>query len=266
MRGTRSRGRVVSAPFRLRNYRTLAGAIRTYTNPVQVLWRYVTNSGDYPYCISIRTPMGKCDLELYSFHDLRTVNEVFSRIEYPADARSQVVVDLGANIGISGAYFATRSNSVRAYCYEPSPVNINRLGANLAQFGDRVVIVPKAVGPASGRFTFNAEPTGRYGGLALPEYTRPVDHPVEVDVLAIDTVLRDLLEQEGHIDVLKIDTEDSEVPLIGAISEDVLRRIGVIYLETIASRELRPGVLEQRQRGEICVLRPVAAHTDAGTA
>lgn len=251
----RPRGRALLAPLRAHNYRTAASLLKTFPDPVSVGWRYLTSRGKYPYRVRVRTPLGIVSLDLHSVHDLLTVNESFNRIDYPADERAQVVVDLGANIGISAAYFATRSTSTRVYGYEPSPVNLDRLDANVAQFGDRVTIVPKAVGPTSGRLKFNAEPFGRYGGLITDTYPHGAVNPIDVDVVAIDDVLSDVLDREGRIDVLKIDTEGAEVPTIAAADGELLKRIGVIYLEATLSEQIRPE-LAQRQRGEICVLEP----------
>ncbi len=253
MAGTRPRGRLLFAPLRAHNYRTAASLLRTFPDPVSVAWRYVTSRGEYPYRVRVRTPLGVVGLDLDSVHDLLTVNETFNRVDYPADERSQVVVDIGANIGISAAYFATRSATTRVYCYEPSPVNIDRLAAQVAQFGDRVTVIPKAVGPTAGRLKFNAEPVGRYGALIAAADAPGAENPIDVDVVTIDRVLSDVLDREDRIDILKIDTEGAEVPTIAAASAELLERVDVIYLEAKPQHRIRPE-LAQRQRGEICVL------------
>lgn len=255
MPGTRPPGRALFAPLRAHNYRTAASLLKTFPDPIPFAWRYVTSRGEYPYRVRVRTPLGIVGLELQSVHDVLTVNENFNRIDYPADEHAQVVVDVGANIGISAAYFATRSATTRVHCYEPSPVNIDRLAANVAQFGERVSVVPKAVGPTAGRLQFNADPVGRYGGLITETYPYGAEHPIEVDAVEINQVLADVLDREGRIDVLKLDTEGAEIPTILAADGALLARVGVIYIEAAPREQLRPE-LNQRQRGEICVLTP----------
>jgi FkbM family methyltransferase len=258
---TRSPGALIRAPLRAYNYRSLVHSVGTFPAAGPVLWRYVTNRGTYPYRIRIRTPIGEIAPTLYSFHDIRTVNEVFNRLEYRATAEAHVVVDVGANIGISASYFATRSPTTRVYCYEPSPINIDRLRINVEPFGKRVRVEQTAVGATTGRLLFNAEPIGRYGGLITPDYTPNYtsEHPIEVDVLAIDDVLASVLDHEGQIDILKIDIEGIEIPTLRAASPDLLIRIRTIYLEGEPATPILPGVLDQKQEGQICVLRPVSA-------
>lgn len=259
MNRTRGPGALRRAPLRPYNYWTLLRCVRTFADARSFLWRYVTNRGAYPYRIRIRTPLGEIAPTLYSFHDVRTVNEVFNRLEYPATAETEIIVDIGANIGLSASYFATRSVHTRVYCYEPSPVNIDRLRSNLRSFGERIRIEQRAVGPTAGRFLFNAEPTGRYGGLITPDYsphyTSVIEHPVEIDVLAIDDVLASVLDREGRIDILKIDTEGTEIPMVMAATPDLLSRVGTIYLEASPHSAIRPDVFVQRQNGQVCVLR-----------
>jgi FkbM family methyltransferase len=252
--GVRARGRALSAPLRAHNYRTAVSLVKTFPDPVSVAWRYLTSRGAYPYSVRVRTPLGIVELDLYSAHDVLTVNESFNRVDYPADEHTRVIVDIGANIGVSAAYFATRSETARVYCYEPSPVNIERLQRNVAPFSDRVAVVPKAVGPTAGRLKFNAEPIGRYGGLITETYPH-TENPIDVDVVTLDHVLSDVLGREGRIDILKIDTEGAEIPTIAAANGDLLKQISVIYLEAVPRGQIRPE-LTQHQRGEICVLRP----------
>lgn len=257
MSGLRPRGRVLFAPLRAHNYRTAASLLKTFPDPLAVAWRYLTGRGSYPYQVRVRTPLGSVELDLHSAHDLLTVNEIFNRVDYPADERTQVVVDIGANIGVSATYFATRSATTRVYSYEPSPVNLDRLEANVARFGDRVTVIPKAVGPTAGKLKFDAEPIGRYGRLL--DDTRPhSENAIEVDVLTLDHVLAEVLDREPHIDVLKIDTEGAEIPTIAAADSELLARVGVIYAEATPHKQIRPD-LTQRRRGDICVLTPASA-------
>ena len=69
-----------------------------------------------------------------------TVNEVFCRQDYGADASIRAVVDVGSNIGISALYFLTRSPDCRAWLYEPVPRNVERLRGNLAGYEDRYAL------------------------------------------------------------------------------------------------------------------------------
>lgn len=146
---------------------TVVNAVRivgTVTDPVQMLRRYVNSDGDYPWRVGVRTPTGTLALTLGHPHDVRTVNEIFSRNDYGHDA-PRVVVDIGANIGVASAYFASRHPDVVVHAWEPVPHNLELARRNLAVFGDRVTLHEKAVAPQRGRATFSVEPVGRYSGL-----------------------------------------------------------------------------------------------------
>lgn len=251
------------APFQAANYRTLARSVRTFQRPFSALYRYATNRGVYPYEIGVKTPTGPLAISLPSFHDLRTVNEIFNRGDYGTRKDISVVVDLGANIGISALFFLTLNRDSRVYCFEPSPVNLPRLKQNLANYGGRAFIDERAVSDRSGTFQFNAEPVGRYGGLLNDQYTEPVVNVIDVEVIDINSALESILEREPRIDVLKIDTEGTEIPIVKAIRPDILARIDEIVLEARVTEQPLPGFIQTGDTSGVCHLvgRGRAAHT-----
>ena len=229
-----------SAPFRPRNYRAAWSTLMTSRRPVESLDRYVRGSGTYPWRAGLRTPTGPIELVVPHPHDVRTVNEVFHRHDYGHGA-PQVVVDVGGNIGVSAAWFLSRSPSTRVHVWEPVPHNLETLRRNVAAFGERCVVHESALAPQAGAATFLIDPVGRYSGLA--EYQSGTDGTVAVEVLCeeVGTALRSVLEQEGRIDLVKVDTEGSEEAIIAAIPEDVLPRIGEIVHEYPGGvRRIRP--------------------------
>ena len=207
--------------------------VSVFSDPVSALRRYLSTGGSYPWSPRLRTPTGTVQPTLHSFHDVRTVNEVFCRHDYGDGDGAEVVVDLGANIGISALFFLSRNAACRVHCYEPDPKNVERLRRNLSAHASRAVIHPAAVTPAGGPVTFVAEPSGRYGHVdrGSVDAPRPNESRLEVDSVAIGDALRSVLEAEGHIDVVKIDTEGNEPDLVAAIPEDVLGRLGHVYYE-----------------------------------
>lgn len=257
--GTRPRSHILLAPLRASNYRTLVRSVRVFPDTLEMLRRYVVNRGDYPYDIPIRTPQGTIRPTLYSLHDVRTANEIFCREDYRGAGDARVIVDVGANIGISALYFLTRNAESRVHCYEPSPVNLDRLRHNLAGFEQRARISPVAVAEAAGTLDFNAEPTGRYGGIVREGYTAEVVNVIQVQVVDVNSVLEFVLEREQRIDVLKIDTEGSELSTIEAVRPDLQRRIGTVYLEAEPGLPIHPEVFDQEQMGTVCRLTARAA-------
>jgi FkbM family methyltransferase len=232
--------RYVTAPFRPANYRALGGIVRDVERPLDFLWRYVTERGDYPGVVRLRTPLGPVELTVYSTADVTTVNEVFCRLDYRCDPAIRTVVDIGSNIGISAAYFLTRNPGVRVWCYEPAPLNIPRLRHNLAPFEGLWELDETAVGPEEGEseIEFGIEPTGRHGNVWLRDGWERVRVPYK----SINRVLRDVLAETGQIDVLKIDTEGLEAAMLAAIDPELGRRIDLIVFEndTGEVKRLRP--------------------------
>ena len=214
-----------------RSYLALAAMARVFVSPVEALRRYVdTGYGSYPWDARLRTPEGKVVLRLPDGHDVRTVNEIFCRHDYGRTA-PRVVVDIGANIGVSAVYFLTRRPDSVVYAYEPVASNLAWLRVNTAPFGDRLRLDTRAVSPGGGPQRFFVEGVGRYSGLA-DYYAHELEHEeVVVDSVAIAEALDAVLEAEGRIDLLKIDTEGSEEALVRAVRADQWDRIGSVRYE-----------------------------------
>jgi FkbM family methyltransferase len=200
--------------------------VKLCPNWPDVLFRYVTSAGGYPYVINIKTPIGLLSLQLHDAHDLRTVNEIFFRNDYPAPCNIGVVIDIGSNIGISGAYFMTRNKDCKCYLYEPLPSNIAKLKKNLEAFEGRFVLNECAVSTVSGMRPFYTEPTGRYGTLV-----KPLNGCIRVMVRNINGILAEVLSENPLIDLIKIDIEGLEEEVVNAIDKGFLYRIRLIVCE-----------------------------------
>jgi len=213
----------------------------TAVHPLDFAGRYFLGRGQYPARCAVRTPAGVIAPVVFSHHDVITINEIFCRLDYqlPADART--VVDIGSNIGISALYFLTRSAHVRCHLFEPDPRNVERLLENLACYRDRFELAKAAVADRAGRVRFGREPTGRYGGLE-----NEFSDEIEVDCLHINDVLTGVLELDGRIDMLKIDTEGLENRTVLAISPHLLAQIGVLCFETREPVNPAPELFELR--------------------
>ena len=241
--------RILRAAFEKQHYTALWGMYRNYPDFTGNLKRYITARGEYPYHIEVRTPIGIMRPVLYGHEDLLTVNEIFCRVDYVADEKVNVVVDVGSNIGISALYFLTRNRTSRCYLFEPDPRNIEKLRLNLTRFGPRYSLRREAVSNESGMVRFGIETSGRYGGIEVDtgEY-------VEVPCLDVNEVLQEILATEEIIDILKIDTEGLEVRTVKHIRVDFLKRIRRIYIEASPEEELHPAIFEQLQYGSVCQL------------
>ncbi|MGI8594485.1 MAG: FkbM family methyltransferase [Solirubrobacteraceae bacterium] len=237
------------------NYRALWRMLCLYPRWRENLGRYFFARGRYPYRCEVRTPVGRVAPTLWSSHDMLTVNEVFCREDYRVDPAVRVVVDIGSNIGISALYFLTRNGSSRVWCYEPVPTNVSRLQMNLSGVSSgRFSVSEVAVAERAGTVSFGVEPTGRYGGIGVD-----TGMTIAVTCVAINDVLEGVLADESTIDLLKIDTEGSEVATVAAIRPDLLRRIRVIALETPQPIALHQGLFASSFASQTQTLRMRAA-------
>jgi FkbM family methyltransferase len=241
MLGGRSPRFVARALVEADNYRALARMLTTAQRPVDFAGRYLLGRGSYPARCAVRTPAGLVAPWVYSHHDVITINEIFCRLDYLLPEGARTIVDIGSNIGISALYFLTRSAAASCYLYEPDPRCLERLRRNLEPYRGRFVVTEAAVADRAGRTRFGREPTGRYGSLegAFAEQ-------IEVECLHIDEVLNIVLEREGSIDMLKIDTEGLEARTVEAIDPDLLARVGVLCYETRRPVNPAPELFELR--------------------
>jgi len=146
--------------------------------------------------------------------DLEVFGQIFSHREYACLDHvrgAQLVIDCGANVGFSSAYFASRWPQAVVVAVEPDVGNYAQMIANLKPYGSR--IRPFLAGiwwRSTGLMVTDfAGGDGREWGRCVRE-TEPHEVP---EVQAVD--IASLLARTGHdrISVLKIDIEGGEEEL-----------------------------------------------------
>jgi FkbM family methyltransferase len=243
----RNLSKVLRAFVGPQHYRAALAMLRVYHRPVDAYARYLFfGYGSYPAEINIKTPIGDVRLTVHSYHDMITVNEVFCRQDYASTSKDQVFVDFGSNIGVSAAYFLTRSHRGFAYLYEPVPSNVARLRSNLAFLEGRFAIKEVAVGTQSGFIMFGIEESGRYGGIGVR-----TEKQIEVRCVDSNDVLRAIIAKHGKIDVLKVDIEGLESEVVARIPRRLRAKISKIYAECRFSDNPMAGTHSYRQDGYI---------------
>jgi len=245
MFGGRPNAMILREARRPSNYAAMLRMFRVSPHFLDDAQRYLLGRGDYPYTCQLRTPRGLVGVRLDSHHDMITVNELFCRLDYEVDPAARTIVDIGSNIGVSALYFLTRTDA-HIWLYEPVPRNVERLKENLRPFESRYTLKEAAVASFSGTASFSVEDSGRYGGLERDWGTR-----IDVEVLHINAVLSDVLDDHEMIDLLKLDTEGSELDTVRAIDPQFLPRIRTIYFESdVEPGAVFPDVFDCRFRNE----------------
>lgn len=238
---------VIRALNQRRHYVAAVEALKQCERPVDFLSRYATTRGNYPTAISLRTRIGPITLSLYSWHDSRTIHEIFFALDYEIDDSASIIVDYGSNIGISSAYFLSINSSSRAYLFEPVPRNTERLQANLLQFGGRFDVEEVDVADNNEEVVrFGVELTGRHGGIDTH-----TGNYIDVACRNCNRILQTIVYRHGRIDVLKVDVERMEARIINHLNQDLASKIGLILVEHLFDQNPLKSTHEMSTRGTI---------------
>lgn len=120
------------------------------------------------------------------------------------------IIDLGANVGYSSAYFLSRYPSAKVVAVEPDPENFLLCKRNLAPFGARAIVLRGAAWPESRVLAVKKGVHGDERGWATqvcPPSDLDCGDPI-VQGYDVDSLIA--LAGSHEIDLLKIDIEGSE--------------------------------------------------------
>lgn len=154
--------------------------------------------------------------------DLNTVIDTVVREEYGRHLPERellTLIDAGAFIGDTSAWYLSRYPRLRTWALEPNPANYPLAVRNLSHYGERATVLPLALASREGKVRFSGEATG--GAIS--------DDGIEVET----TTVTRLLEQipGDSVDVLKIDIEGAELDVFSAGAEVWLPKVGLIIVE-----------------------------------
>jgi FkbM family methyltransferase len=168
---------------------------------------------------------------VYLFEEIigREIYRFVSNIQAP------VILDCGANIGVSAIYFKRLYPAARVTCFEPSRPVFQVLSRNIQTFGlNDVTLLERGVWNSETELHFQEDKQST-GGRLIPVAGESLGSVVRV------VRLRDYMDQ--HIDLLKIDIEGAEAVVIPDIS-DRLANVDNIFVE-FHSRLNEPQTLAQ---------------------
>jgi len=163
-----------------------------------------------------------------------------ARDEYappPGLAREDVavVLDIGANVGITALYFAQVFPHARIYAFEPAPDNFAILEKNVASC-DRIRGFNFALGARDATLElFASDNPANFGGYSLHAAGSDTSKRIPVPVRSVRTVLEELALRQ--VDVVKIDTEGAEFDILTAFPEPLLGSVKYIAGELHGNRD-----------------------------
>ena len=136
--------------------------------------------------------------------DVMVLDEIFSQREYEPPPEIdlggvETAVDLGANIGLFGAWLLGRVPTVEIMAYEPDPGNaaVHRTALEANGLGDRWRLVEAFAGTTDGTTSFTA-------GL----------HATSHQGAGIQVHVVDVLPELTRAELVKIDVEGAEWPIL----------------------------------------------------
>lgn len=194
----------------------------------------------------LREQAGGAALLATNWADTRILNELWSTDPYlahvPHPDSVRVVVDVGANRGYFAVQAALRYSGATVVAFEPEPRNLRLLRANVALNGANVDVRPQALVPDDRAevllyeavhpgFHTTLDPDAA-AGLGIDGWRFTGEH-LAVPAVNAERGLAEIVASAGPIDVLKIDTEGTELALLDALSDDMLGKINYVTAEIL---------------------------------
>lgn len=177
--------------------------------------------------------------------DASTVVQTVIREEY-GDFNPQIepaiMIDAGAYIGDTSAYFLSRFRGLSVIALEPSIETYEAARDNLAIYGDRVTLLNQGLTAKPGRYRF----AGKTTSASL------TDGGEEVECTSVAEIINRFSLQ--RVDILKLDIEGAETEIFASEQIEWLDRVDNILIE-IHGPEAERVVLDVLQSSDFEVER-----------
>jgi FkbM family methyltransferase len=177
---------------------------------------------------------------------LTIFREIFEEHSYTGDGfyrpkTTDVVLDIGANIGIFAVYLQSLARGINVHCFEPGSSARSRLQQNLSSnnLASSVFVYPFAVSDKNGVAHLGRHVHSVQRALVYEDETGHESEEVESITLARAIGL----SGASRIDLLKIDIEGGETEVILGSPAELWKRVERVALEYHGS--LRPGCREE---------------------
>lgn len=184
-------------------------------NRIKVLPRYVKS----------RTTFLNNEIEFVdSVTYLYGINEIFKTniYKFNCNTNEPLIIDCGANIGLSLIYFKQLFPNAKIKAYEPDPNIFETLAFNVKSFGfNHVEVFQKAIWKQNETLQFKQE-GGFSGRIPMANDSQNL---IQVDAISLVDIIAN-----HHIDFLKIDIEGAEYEVLKSC-KDNLQNVKHIFIE-----------------------------------
>ena len=159
------------------------------------------------------------------------LNKIFGEQEYNFKIKNfypQLILDCGANVGYSTAYFASKYPDAKIIAIEPEPLNFKMLTFN-THFFDNVICINSAIWYNEGYIKILPDMPGNT--LAFMTEDTTADDPEALKTTTIAKILDDSGFDE--VDLLKLDIEGAEREVFDDIAnpDEWLPKVKVMVIE-----------------------------------
>jgi FkbM family methyltransferase len=140
-----------------------------------------------------------------------------------------LVIDCGANVGYSSAYFLSRFSQCCVIAIEPDPKNYSALQRNLAPYGTRVKLINAGIWSQTAQLVISQD---KYrDGREWARQVRECGKGEKADIEGID--VGSILSEAGseRISLLKMDVEGAEAVVFSENYDSWLHRVDAIAIE-----------------------------------
>lgn len=192
------------------------------------------------------------------------LKDVFIDREYDIELtyEPKIIVDLGANIGVSTLFFATKYPMAIIHAFEPNPQTFEVLERNVTGMSN-VVAHRYAVSDRNGKLNMSSSTHSMHSSIVSPDSG---EHSVEVDAITPDNIFEKI--GAGRIDILKFDIEGSEICLfqnfkkfssvrtfVGEMHYDLANLPDIKSLDIVKGYEVSEKYVDQHKKRSIILLR-----------
>ena len=216
---------------------------------------------------TLEGPRGPLPFSLFKTDvSFQVANSIFAGATYPtisfvSDVKT--VVDIGANVGAASVYFAIAYPDAKVYAFEPGSAPLSLLQQNVAPLHN-VTVFPFGLHAWEQTLSLFQ---GKNDSVESSLYSSLRTDSASEDIRLV--CASDFFAERGihRIDVLKIDTEGCEVPILQSLQR-YLPEVKVLYVEYHSERDRRMideilapthvlwrGQVSLAYRGEFCYLK-----------
>ena len=173
--------------------------------------------------------LGKKIKKIANYQYVECIMEIFvSEVyKFKTDKEDPLILDCGANIGLSTIYFKQLYPKAKIIAFEADPNMMKLCSSNINSFGlTGINLVQAAVWNTDGHMTFL--PNDTLGGKLNEDIKS--SEAIEVKTVRLKSYLKE------YVDFLKMDIEGAEVDVLLDVKDD-LKNVGALFVEYHSQRD-----------------------------